>query len=228
MSDFRPTVKKHAINEKKLQLHATNSVSKQATLKFNVAKNYPRIDVYTNDDNDPKSKDPIRAAFDQPSFYLFLTLLEKAANSKEAFEETIENKNYTWFGGKKSEKPEVMSRVTVGKDDKGVVFICVTAKNRPKIKFHVVPTNWNYLVDINSGEKVGEAKASHYCALAWKDMLSQMLGTYLVFNFEEEEQKDNSRNNNGGGNRWQNDKSNRESRSSESSSFDGGDDSYPF
>ena len=82
MSDFKPTIKKHAINEKKLQLNANNAVGKSATLKFNIAKNYPRIDVYTNDDNDPKSKDPIRAAMDQPSFFLFLVLLEKAAKEK--------------------------------------------------------------------------------------------------------------------------------------------------
>lgn len=227
MSDFKPTIKKHAINEKKLQLNANNAVGKSATLKFNIAKNYPRIDVYTNDDNDPKSKDPIRAAMDQPSFFLFLVLLEKAAHAKETFEETIENKNYTWFGGKKSEKPEVISRITVGKDEKGVVYICATAKNRPKIKFPVVPTNWNYLVDIKTGEKAGEAKASHHMALAWKEMLSQMVGTYLIFNFEEEVQKEQTNNNSGGNNRWQNDKANRDNRSNESSGFDG-EDSYPF
>ena len=59
MADFKPTVKKHAINERKLQLHAQNSVGKNATLKFNIITNYPRIDVYTNDDNDPKiNKNP--------------------------------------------------------------------------------------------------------------------------------------------------------------------------
>lgn len=227
MADFKPTIKKHAINEKKLQLHAMNASGKNATLKFNVVKNYPRIDVYTNDDNDPKNKEPIRAAMDQPSFFLFLTLLEKAAHSKEPFEETIENKNYVWYGKTKSEKPEVISRVTVGKDEKGVIYIMPSAKGRPKIKFPVAPTNWNYLVDIKTGEKVGEAKASHFMALAWKDMLSQMIGSYLIFNFEEEVQKEDSRGGSGGDNRWQKDKNDRESRSSESSSFDG-DDSYPF
>jgi hypothetical protein len=222
MADFRPTVKKHAINERKLQLHTPNASGKNATLKFNIVKNYPRIDVYTNDDNDAKNKEPIRAAMDQPCFFLFLTLLEKAANSKESFEETIENKNYTFFGGKRSEKPEVISRVTVGKDEKGVIFITVSAKNRPKIKFPLAPTNWNYLIDIKTGEKIGEAKASHYTALAWKEMLSQMIGSYLVFNFEEEEVKE-QKSNQGGNNRWQ-----QNNQSNSSSSYSSDEDELPF
>ena len=36
---------------------------------------------------------------------------------------------------------------------KGVIFITVSAKNRPKIKFPLAPTNWNYLIDIKTGEK---------------------------------------------------------------------------
>lgn len=224
MADFKPTVKRHAINEKKLQLHAPSASGKNATLKFNVVKNYPRIDVYTNDDNDPKNKEPIRAAMDQPSFFLLLILLEKAAHAKEAFEETIENKGHTFFGGKRSEKPEVISRITVGKDEKGVVYLMVSAKGRPKIKFPLVPTNWNYLVDIKTGEKIGEAKASHYTAMAWKEMLSQMIGSYLILNFEEEEQKE-QRPQSGGNNRWQGNQQKQES--SASSDFGDGDD-YPF
>lgn len=221
MSDFKPTVKKHAINERKLQLHTQNSVGKNATLKFNIITNYPRIDVYTNDDNDPKNKEPIRAALDQSSFFIFLTLLEKAANAKDKFEETIENRGHTFFGGKRSEKPEVLSRLTVGKDDKGVVFITVVAKNRPKIKFPVLPTNWNNLVDSQTGEKIGEAKASFYTALAWKDLLSHMMGTYLVVNFEEIEPKDNK---SSGNNKWQNN----QQQQKPAVSYDDEGDSFPF
>lgn len=228
MSDFKPTVKKHAINEKKLQLHSQNAVGKSSTLKFNINKNYPRIDVYTNDDNDPKMKEPIRAAMDQPSFFLFLVLLEKAAHSKEEFEETIENKGHTFFGGKRSEKPEVLSRLTVGKDDKGVVYITVSAKGRPKIKFPLLPTNWNNLVDIKTGEKIGDSKASHFTALAWKEMLTQLVGTYLVTDFEEVEAPQQQQQ---GGNRWQGGGGgqgyNKQSAPAASSQVDG-DDSYPF
>lgn len=190
MADFnRPPPKQHPINEKKLQLHQLNESGKNATLKFNVVKNYPRIDVYTNDDNDSKKSEAIRAAMDQPSFFLFLQLLDAAANSKEPMEHTIENKGHSFFGGKRSEKPEVLSRLTVGRNDSGVVWISVTAKNRPKIKFQVLPTNWNDLVDVSTGSKIGAAVASRLCTLAWKNMLSQMVGSYLVFGYEEPEAK---------------------------------------
>lgn len=226
MADFnRPPPKKHAINEKKLQLHQLNESGKSATLKFNVNKNYPRIDVYTNDDNDPKKSEPIRAAMDQPSFYMFLQLLEAAANSKEAMEHTIENKGHTFFGGKRSEKAEVISRLTVGKNDSGVVWISVIAKNRPKIKFQVLPSNWNDLVDVTSGQKIGPGIASRLCALAWKNMLSQLVGTYLVFGYEEEEAKPPQQG--GGNNRWQGGGGNQQPAQSKSSGSDDGDD-FPF
>jgi hypothetical protein len=201
MADFnRPAPKKHAINEKKLQLHSPNASGKNATLKFNVNKNYPRIDVYTNDDNDPKAKDPIRAAMDQPCFFLFLQLLKDAAHSKEAMENTIENVGHTFYGGKRSEKPEVISRTEVGRDDKGVVYICVTAKGRPKIKFSLAPTNWNRLINSSTGEKIGESKASTMVALAWATMLSEMVSTYLVFGYEEPEEQPQRQG--GGGGQW--------------------------
>lgn len=219
MSDFKPAIEKHAINEKKLQIHAQNATGKSATLKFNVNKNYPRIDVYTNDDNDPKQKEPIRAALDQPSFYLFLMMLEQAAKSKDVYEKAIDNKGHTFFGGKRSEKPEIISRLIVGKDDKGVVYITVSAKNRPKIKFPLLPTNWNDLVDAVTGQKASPGETSYLMALAWKEMLSQMVGTYLVMNFKEEEPKPQQQG--GGNNRWQgNNNNNNQSQQRPAESMD--------
>ena len=50
-------------------------------------------------------------------------------------------------------------------------------------------------------KKLVKQKASFYTALAWKDLLSHMMGTYLVVNFEEIEPKDNK---SSGNNKWQN------------------------
>lgn len=201
MADFKPTVKKHAINDKKLQLWAPNASGKSASLKFNVVKNNPRIDVYTNDDSDPKSKEALRAAMDQPTFFLFLECLEKASKSKEVSEYIIVNKGYTFFGGKKGEKPEVLSKTIVGRDDTGKVYIMIAMRGRPSIKFYTLPGNWHNLVD-TSGNAVDPGIVSSMLAMAWVNLLRTMVSVYLVFNYEEEAPREN--NNGGGGqNRWQ-------------------------
>ena len=131
---------KNALNNEKLTMWAPspNAPGRNARLEYSLMENCPRITVFTGDPSESSKENnfgKIYGAMDPQSFYIFMTLLEQAANSKEEFKTKIENKGYTFFGGKRSETPVVLSETIVGRDKDGIVWMSVVSPNRPRIKF---------------------------------------------------------------------------------------------
>jgi hypothetical protein len=185
--DFKaPPRKKTALDNKKLQMSAKNQDGKYASLQWGLFSNNPRITVYTNVEADRDvNYGKISANMDTPAFFGFLNILAKAiafvpgTDGLTEYKTSIENKNFIFPGGKRSEKPVVQSELFVGKDKEGVVWMGVMAKDRPKIKFNFQLSDFHMLKH-GTGEYYSAGEASVVAANAYYNLLTEMLGHMQV------------------------------------------------
>lgn len=178
---FRPQPRKPiALDNRKLTMSAPNNKGKFANLRWQLIKNNPRIVVFTNDPEDQNNEyGKITAALDAPTFFMFLRLLESAINATGKFREKIDNSNFTFPGGKRSESPSVVSSLIVGRDEDGLIWISVSAPRRPQIKFPFMNPEFHSLYH-GDGSPYTPAEISKAYASAYIDMLRLMMANLLV------------------------------------------------
>lgn len=201
-----PPRKKIALDNRKLSLFAPcpSAAGKVSSLSWRLVSNNPRICVYTNDPADMTEKNGnglIAAALDAPVFFMLMKMIGKVIDAAPGHREKIENKNFIFPGGKRSEKPVVVSEIIVGKDEEGVVFLSVVAydKSRPRIKFDLLPNEFHALYH-KSGEQFTKAEASALYAQGYLKCLEGLMTHLLVTEWVEPERKDNDRQGGRGGN----------------------------
>ena len=208
---------RNAFDNRKLSLSAPcpTAEGRFSSLTMQLVKNNPRLTVYTNDPNDATEKNNngrIQANLDAPTFFALIALLRRAvafrptAEEKE-FKETVVNSNFTFFGGKRSDKPLVVSEIKVGKDQEGCVWISVLAynKERPRIKFVFGPA-YDYKNAIYyhnflhiDGTPFTKAEMSVLYAEGYINVLSELMAHLMVTEFVDTRPEQD----NGGGNRRQ-------------------------
>ena len=201
-NNFKTVRKKIALDNQKLSMSAPNSKGKRAGLLWQLINNNPRIVVYTNDPDDQIDYGKITAALDAPTFFAFLNLIENAIKATGEFKEKIDNMNFTWPGGKRSETPSVVSSLIVGKDADGLIWISVSAPRRPQIKFPFInPEFHNFFHRDGSPYEKGEVSA--IMAKSYLDILRGLMAQLLVTEYVEPKPKEDRNNggnrNNGGG-----------------------------
>lgn len=190
MADFVPNQRtKNALDNRKLNLSTKCPAdqTKWSSLIWGIYANNPRITVYTNDPSDQgesKGYGKISANLDLPVFYMFLAKLSEVIDAKDEIKFKFENKNFIFPGGKRSEKPVTTSELWVGKDKDGIVWISVTAHNRPKIKFPFCPSDFHFLLN-GDGSPVSAAEVSCLCAKAYVTILQNMMATMACNNYIE-------------------------------------------
>lgn len=208
MSDFRPQIKKNALSNSKIRLVAANNVGKQATLAFKLKKNNPQLQVYTNEPNDQENYGRIDAALDTPTFNAYLEMIKQAATDPTFKKEIIQNKNFIFPNGKRSDAPVHVSDLMVGRDEDGTIWTAVTAKGRPMIKFLFITPEFHSILGADR-EPINRGTASKYVALGFVNMLSNIMNMLQVTEYEEPPPPKNANggngyNNNGGGGGYNN------------------------
>lgn len=199
-----PPRKKNALDEYKLRMSCppVQGATRPGSLALSVVKNQVHIDVYTNVPND-KNNGNIRAAMDSTMFYALLELAKTVPQLEANQNHKIPNKNHTFFEGKRSEEPKLVSTTIVGRDKEGVCFIAIVAKDRPYLKFNFLPTNYHQLLGVD-GNPMDPAKTSEFMLAGWINTMTQLVGAVLVAEYVEPPPKDagNGGNNNSGGGGW--------------------------
>ena len=179
--------KKTALDNNKLTLSAPSPVSGGSTAKlaWGLHNNNPRITVYTGDpsekDNDKANYGRIQAHVDLPVLYAFFDVLENMTKSTTELNTKIklENKNFTFFGGKRSDYPVVQSELWCGKDKEGIVWMSITAKDRPTVKFSFIPSDFhNYY--LGDGSAMSKAEVSCYYARGFISVLRSLYANLAV------------------------------------------------
>jgi hypothetical protein len=198
MSDFRPAPrKKNALDNRKLYLSTPcpSAKGKWSSFQVNVftpektGEPVPRITVFTNDPEDSGEKNgygKITANLDPVVFFALMGKLQKIIDGPDGVEDKVkcENKNFTFPGGKRSEEPTVVSELHFGKDVDGVVWISVTAQNRPRIKFPFGPNDFHTLFH-RGGEQFSKGEASSLWAAGWVRLMSILVPHFLINDWKE-------------------------------------------
>lgn len=188
--DFRPPPrKKILLDHNKFHLRAPNAGGSNASLQWQLVGSNPRITVWTNDPNDTTSGGKIEAAMGVSTFFSLLRLIEMAANSEGEFKEKIDNSNFTWPGGKRSDTATVVSSTIIAKGEDGLVTICISAPRRPQIRFPFINEDFHNYVH-KDGSPFTKAEASKLSALAFCDMLRPIYAALLVKEYVEPPPKD--------------------------------------
>lgn len=203
----RPERIKNALDNRKLNLSAPTPghQGKTASLIWGLYGGAnPRLTVYTNDPNDQDAKTgygKISANLDAPTFFAFLNYLDQACKleTPNDWKIKLENKNFTFFNGKRSDAPSLVSELIVGKDKDGVIWIAVFDKNkdRPKIKFQFGYNDFHRFV-YPDGNPVPANEVSVAYAQGYITLLRGVVPNLLVDLYQEPEPKPNQGGNRGG------------------------------
>jgi hypothetical protein len=185
MADFKPKERvKTALDNRKLNLSTPvpDVQGKTSSMIWGMYANNPRITVFTNfpeDTGESKGYGKINANMGIMEAMMLFQMIKKYAQPETAVDtkEKIENLNFTWFGGKRSDKPALISTTWVGKDKDGIVWIsvvCPASQGRPVIKFKLLnPEFSNYVY--GDGTPVPATECSRRFALAYADVLETMI-----------------------------------------------------
>ena len=204
---FTPPVrKKIALDNGKLKLNAPcpSAPGKTSNLIWGLVANNPRITVYTGDPEDSGERNgygKIVAAMDAPAFFILLGMIENFANGPVDQKGKMDNLNYTWFGGKRSDAPVVVSETWVGKDKEGKVFISIISGSRPKIAFYFQPPQFHQLCSAD-GTPLDRGQASVLAAKGYANLLKNMMSNMLVSEYVEPPPPKDRNGGSGGGNNY--------------------------
>lgn len=185
MSDFRPPERiKNALDSRKLHLttRCPGDSTKFSSFTWQLVANNPRLVVWTNDPSDTGEANgygKITANLDAPTFTAFLQLLGEVIDSPGEKKEYLENRNYIFPKGVRSETPVLISTLYCGKDKDGIIWISLVAKNRPIIKFTFGEGEFHHFFN-GDGTPADKAKVSQRYARAYIKLLYGIMETLLV------------------------------------------------
>lgn len=208
MSFTPPAPHRNVLSEFKLRLlgEIQSGAKRRPTLGVSVHKNQPRIQVRTEVPND-SDNGLIAANMDTHTFFAFMDILKKVTENPAVEPEnrfSIRNQGHTFFGGKRSEKPELLSTTIIGRDkDTQEVYLAVISsrKERPCIKFYFRPSEWHDLRD-GQGQPLDPATISNIYASSYLGWLNELVPAVLFAEYVAPEPRDNGQG--GGGNNWGN------------------------
>jgi len=196
-------VVKNALFNRKIQLVAEcpADATKQSTMQWMLVANNPRLIVWTNDPADTgevNNYGKIVANLDTPTFVVFLNVLDQIIDGPNDSKEYVENFNYIFPGGKRSESPVLVSTLYCGKDKDGIVWISLISKNRPIIKFIFGEGQFHHFHN-KDGSVAGKDKVSQLYAKAYTKLLYGIMEQLIVSLYEVPPVKDAPKGNSYGG-----------------------------
>lgn len=165
----------------KFQLYTPtpNTPGKNSAMRFSSYRGNPRISVFTNVAGDT-GKGIINAAMNPETFFIFLDLLEGIAKNKSPDKykidcSTLIRNNET---GERATERTLSAELYFGRDDHGIVWISVTAPDRPRIKFEFRVSNFHKIFK-GDGTAINETEASSYQALAFVTAIRSVYSTHI-------------------------------------------------
>ena len=184
--------KKNSLDEYKFRLigDPVNGSRRPPTLGFSVVKNQVQIDVRTNVEND-KDYGRISAKLDSPTFFAVLVKLDEVIDAPPDTKYVLENTAIRFVNGQRTD-PKLDTRVLLGKDRDGVVFIGVTSweKERPIVKFPFRPSQFHSWARAD-GTLLSPAELSQLYARGYVRELQSLVPVVLETNYVEPPPREN-------------------------------------
>ncbi len=192
MSDFNASPRrKIALDNNKLKLYTNcpSAEGKRSSLSWGIHKNNPRITIYTGDPADQTARTNngrIQAELDMGLVQIVFQLLEQSTTEAAGWKKQIKCFNYTFFGGKRSDKPQNTADIWIGKDKDGLSFISVVDPHhseRPVIKFPIAP-DWSWVKLFHSdGTQLSKEEASNMFTKGYANLLRDLYTHLAVTEF---------------------------------------------
>lgn len=139
---------------------------KRSRLGYSSYRGNPRISVYTNVPNDT-GKGMINAAMNPETFLAFLDLFEQVAkgNAETKFKIECYTIQRAVEGQETSKEKILASELYFGRDSNGIIWISVTAPNRPRIKFDFKLSDFHKIFK-EDGKPLSDTEGSSLQAMA--------------------------------------------------------------
>lgn len=233
--------KKNALSEYNARLTGDpiNGARRGPTLGFAVVKNNPQFELRTNVDGD-KDYGRILGKVDSPTFFAILQALDEIVDKPNETKAVWAISAHRFINGQRSKEPMLDSKIMIGKDKEGVVYIAVLSwdKDRPIVKFPFRPQSL-HTVSHGDGTPWTAAEVSAAYAKGWVKMLHGIIPQILVAEYVEPPQREggyNGGNRNGGGSNGNGGYNHRGNQGGSGGSYSGGggggssggDDDFPF
>lgn len=183
----------------KLYTKPINGSTRKPSLAFGLYKNMPVITVYTGLEGD-KDNGRIEVKLDVASMAALSGMVQKAIENKAENRIVLESADFTFISGKKSDAPKLQSKVAIGRDANGVVYIAVASwdNNRPNVKFPLLPTGYRTFYQL-SGEKMTDGEVSDLMAAHWLKGMFALLTNLMTDHYVHEAPKQFGGGQGGGG-----------------------------
>lgn len=198
----RPQRKRNHFDELRSRLvgNLQEGAQRPATLQFGIHRNQVTLTVRSNHPNDTKNYGRIQATLDMPTFGVLTDLMAKAPSWNNDTKEIIECWDQPFINGQRSKDLKLDTKVVVGKDREGVVYLAVLSwdSSRPIVKFPIRPSQYTRLTH-GDGSSYTEAEATLLYAPGWAKQLTQIISTLLADDFYERPDNNNGRGGYGGG-----------------------------
>lgn len=152
---------------------------KRSRLGFSSYRGNPRITVFTNVPNDT-GKGVINAPMNPETFLVFLDLLEKVALNPAESKHKID----CWTvmraaeGQEANREKTLLSELYFGRDAAGLIWISVTAPNRPRIKFDYRISDFHKIYK-GDGTQLTEGESSTLQAMATIRALREVMIVHM-------------------------------------------------
>jgi len=168
-----------------LNLTADKGDGKYASLTWSIRKGYPRVTVYTDNNNDRNGEFVydrlIIAPFDAITINMVMDTLDKVIKDDKPSEQAIKCYNVEFVNHVKTDNIIKQATVTLGKDTKGVIYIKVENDNNPPTRFDLMPNpKWHKFVDETGGEITDNRILSNMHAKAYATRLRSLMDKYLA------------------------------------------------
>lgn len=153
--------------------------TKKSRLQWGISNSNPRISVFTNDEE--KNLAIIGTNVSPEIFLIILNMIKETALSEPGTKQKVE---FIRTDRQDETVKYVSMTFFAGKDEKGIVWVSLIDKNKPKIKFNLKLWDFNKVYD-KTGEPVSESKGSEMYALslveALKGVYAPLMGEFASY-----------------------------------------------
>ena len=160
-------------------------------VSLHIVNNNPRFRVYMNDG---VNKGPISYTLDPIKVYTFFEAILHAGKNKEPSRVGFELKSTFDHKGRQTDKPAPVSKIFVGRNSDGIIFMAFQAKGEKAAVFNFKSDYYAVLLG-SDGEALDPKLASELTARGWVELLKQMVGPFLVVHGKEPPKRENNNGN---------------------------------
>ena len=201
MADYKPQPrKKTVLDDIKWRLKGDKVLEGgkyPPTLSFVQQTNgNPMLEIYLNNGEQDINKLRIQVKMDQWMAEAIFKTLEEALHTKDDVYKRILEVKAQFLYGKRLDQPKVTSKIIVGKNDQGRVYLGVAAEGYPSVRFTFeANTDWFNYCDGN-GNPLPAIDVDRIFVAAWISGVRASWQTLFTQNWKAPEPKDNKGGNN--------------------------------